>query len=773
MREFLLALALLTLGGQAWGQEQLLTQRDAEGLRIDRIGFRHLLHKPILNRELRSAMLSREGEKFARRFYRGDLATLTKLYRGDGYMGMEVVRSLIVAKDGGLDITIVIDSQELWTVGQVGVQLVFGPLPAPPGELVAVEGYRESLTEDGRLHIELVQGDSAATALAQQRLALLGYGGLAVFDQVLQVRAGDPMRYDQVLQGERETQAWLNSLGYAQARVRNDLQLDARRRTGELVYWLEPGRKMYFGEVEIKGGAEGQELELHTRLSLIKDQLAFGKGDLYSLDKLGRSRTNLVGTNLFRAVTLKTPAVTGDSLQPVEIRLQERKYINAGAHFQLNNTDPRVFGNLLHRNWLGRGLEIGFNGSWGKPLQGGNLFLSQRDLFDTGIDLTVSGGIEDEWRDTEEFADPEDQLQFDLLTANDSILNGLLLFAGESDAATFISSSTYDYNLVERLWQYESTFSKTFNASRSATAYHTYLTVAWRQSRIRPVGSKIRYNAPETDAPIDDGSDDPFGDDPFGDDPFGDDPFGDDPFGDDPFGDDPFGDDPFGDGAAGKNSALAKYLQEGNIDYSDGIIPLDAVWRQILTVPSKTIDFKLGLERDTRDSRIAPSRGVYMRTRGLYALQIGGEATRVLEGDFEVRYYRPLGRHLVWAQALRLVQVASMRKNRSLPPTYWKSFGGEGSVRGVERLSIKAVGGGRSGGNLRSELRLRWKDAGLVLFWDRAGVWRHTKDISWASMVDGLGFGLRYTAGIPFRFDLGWGADSSSPNFYFSIGQAF
>ena len=170
---------------------------------------------------------------------------------------------------------------------------------------------------------------------------------------------------------------------------------------------------------------------------------------------------------------------------------------------------------------------------------------------------------------------------------------------------------------------------------------------------------------------------------------------------------------------------------------------------------SNTINFTAGFERDTRDNQIAPTRGSFLRLTGLYAIQVGGRATRVLDGDFEARYYRPWGRYLVWAQGLRLVQVASLRPDRALPRSYWKKFGGEGSVRGVERDGIQLPGGGRAGINLRSEVRLYWRDLGVVAFWDRAQVWRRNADVDLGKMVDGYGMGLRYTMGIPFRFDLG------------------
>ena len=142
----------------------------------------------------------------------------------------------------------------------------------------------------------------------------------------------------------------------------------------------------------------------------------------------------------------------------------------------------------------------------------------------------------------------------------------------------------------------------------------------------------------------------------------------------------------------------------------------------------------------------------------------------------EGRYYRPFGNYLVWAQALRLVYVASLREDRSLPRAYWKVFGGDGTVRGVERNRILDADGGRVGMNLRSELRFKYRDLGLVAFWDRANVWHRTGDADPFEMIDGFGTGLRYTMGIPFRIDFAFndGFDKSRDYwFYFSVGQAF
>jgi outer membrane translocation and assembly module TamA len=162
-----------------------------------------------------------------------------------------------------------------------------------------------------------------------------------------------------------------------------------------------------------------------------------------------------------------------------------------------------------------------------------------------------------------------------------------------------------------------------------------------------------------------------------------------------------------------------------------------------------------------------------LRASALYAVKVTGRSSQVVDGELEGRYYQPLGRHVVWAAATRWIQTASLQNSSAMPQAYWIELGGEGSVRGVERSDIIAVDGGRTGLNVRSELRLRAGGFGGVLFWDRAGVWRELNQADWSSMTDGYGFGVRYDLGIPLRLDVGWSEDFNSREIYFSIGQAF
>ncbi|MDA0336353.1 MAG: BamA/TamA family outer membrane protein [bacterium] len=722
MRQRLACIGLLLTLALPVRADRIVDLRDLETPRVAQITFVHLGEKPIGNRELRAAMVTTEDGRFARRYFRGDLATIENLYRSRGYMDVDIVRRIFALNDDGdLHITLKIDSGDLWKVSKVDLQFT--------------------------------GTDSLLAAILKSRL---------------HVAPADVFRYGEVVQDERDLLVWLNSEGFAHAVVRNGVTLDSRHSQAAVRYFVTTGRRMYFGAVTI------EETDLQTRRSMLERQITFREGRLYDPEQLRRTRNNLSSTGLFRSVTLATPSVAaGDSVQPVVLRLQERKFVRLRSRLFVNNSEPGISGRVQHTNFLGRGNQIGTDASLGQPLQGLTLFLTERNLLGSAADLTLSAGVTDEWEDKRVFANPYDATQFDLLTSNYSLANELMLLLGPDQAAEFLTVALFDYPSVQRLWKLNAVINRRWELADDVV-YTSNMTMNWTQSRNRPIrGREINF-LPEEDpaaigvAPVDpgDGSDTGFGDDPFG---------------DDPFGDDPFGDDPFGDATPGANGGPApsgRLAQSGAFPYDPGPngvgrIPLDDTWITLLTNEARTLNFQLDFQRDTRDNQITPTRGMFMRSAALYAIELGGSRSRVFDGDVEARNYQPIGGGLVWAQAARAVMTGSLRRESALPQLYWKTFGGEGSVRGVARNSIDAAGGGRGGLVLRNELRLAAGRAGFVLFWDRAGVWRRVSQAAWGDMINGYGAGVRWDLGIPLRLDLGWSGRRRVPSIYVSIGQAF
>ena len=696
----LVAVLFLALAGTASAQEnpREISAREADGHKVAQIRFVHRGAKRIKGETLRSAMLTQEGKRFQRRFFKNDLTGLVNLYYGKGYRDAEIVRKrLRLDAKNRVYIHIEIDSGALWTVR--ALTLVGG---AP---------------------------FSADTLRAQVGL-----------------RTGAPLDYGKVLEGERQLQVFLNQRGYPHAAVRNEWVGDNRAsRSTEVVFHIDPGRKMYFGAIEVENLDQ-----LYTRKEVIERYLHFEQGDLYNPEQLAKSREQLARTGLFRSVFLLTPE-TGDSLQPVVVRLREKKRISLSSEVFLSNIEPRVKGVVQHNNWLGRGARLSLDASWGQPEQGVTASFTERNLLGTGADLVLSAGVTDEWDKTTVLGNPNDQRQFALLTANDSVLNGVLLLFGEATAREYINTASYKYLSVEHLWKTEATLTKGWRE-----IYRAQVSLSAEDSRIRPDPSeRIAY------APDHDGGDETTDAEGM------------------------FDDDDFD--FSGKGNFFA---QDEGIDYSKGKIPVTADWLRILTERERSVNLKTEFLRDSRNDPFAPTRGALLRLTGRYAYSfiLGRRQTYVVDGEAAFTYYQPLSRRLVLALALQGGGAASLREGRRLSQKYWWAYGGDGSVRGVKRDVIHVPGGGRLGLNMRGELRYQRNSFGLVGFWDRAQVWRKPSQATLRSMVDGYGVGVRYALGFPLRLDVAFndGSLSNEPDekqwwmryyrrmrVHFSIGQAF
>ncbi len=655
------------------GTNQLVTLREGDGLRVATIRFFHLKHKPIPNEQLRAAMVTTIGEPLQRRFFRNDLETIENLYRGKGHMDISIRdRRLTTDGKGNVHIAIDIHSGKKWKVAAV----------------------------------ELVAADSVALPKLPKKRKL---------------RPGKTFKYARMLQDERRLQSALNQQGYANADVNAQLELNSKDRTATVRYQVDPGRRYYFGPVTVKGVKGNQSRSLLTRSGLIDRALTFREGDLFDPAELSLCRSNLARTNLFRSVIMNTSTGAEDSLQHVEILLEEMKYLHLGGQFTMENTDARLAGNIQHRNWLGRGGHIGLDGSLGQPKQGATAYVSERHILGSGADLTVSVGLSDEWGRTKVGVAAEGEDQQNLLRDVNPLFQRLLDDSETETANRYLRASFYQFRSIERIWNTSAVLQRSWAQSQGLT-HLLRLSLRWTRARTKPTGGNIDFKSSDH-----------------------------------------------------ARRAAAAALGDPNLvaELAADKIKVDSVWEKVLTDESHTIDLNLSFERDTRNNQISPSSGTYLKIGGLAALQMGDQATRVLDGVFEFRYYQPLGSHFVLAQGLSFVQAASLREDRTLPQTYWKEYGGEGSVRGVPRQSIQAVGGGRTGANLRTELRFERHNLGVVSFWDRASVWRHTSDAQWSDMTDGYGVGLRYIIGFPLRFDLGTDDGFSDKRYYFSIGQAF
>jgi outer membrane protein assembly factor BamA len=207
------------------------------------------------------------------------------------------------------------------------------------------------------------------------------------------------------------------------------------------------------------------------------------------------------------------------------------------------------------------------------------------------------------------------------------------------------------------------------------------------------------------------------------------------------------------------------------------------------TFDNKEFDLTVNIARltttallDTRNDLVDASRGLFTSSTFEYAPDALGSDVRFAKYFFEQRYYRTLGRGVVFATSGRLGVAAGYGQDVILSEKFLA--GGGNSVRGYNQDGLGPVDvlGFPNGGNallvFNEEIRfpMFWRFRG-VGFFDAGNVFEKTGDLSFGLRA-GTGVGLRVVT--PFallRVDVGTPIrpkpGEERVKWFFSIGQSF
>ncbi|GIX46417.1 MAG: outer membrane protein assembly factor BamA [Candidatus Tectimicrobiota bacterium] len=197
---------------------------------------------------------------------------------------------------------------------------------------IASEGEQYKL---GRLD---VQGDEvfSAEALRQQLRLATGeiYSREAVRRTILAL-----------------TEAYTDK-GYAFADVTPTVTVDREARLIHLRFTTRPGPRVYIGRIDIVGNER-------TRDWVIRRELRFHEGELYSGSKLRRSRQRLLNLQYFEEVKIDTKRRADEALLDVEVEVREQSTGQFTAGLGFSSIEAVVFtAAVTQRNLFGRGQSI-------------------------------------------------------------------------------------------------------------------------------------------------------------------------------------------------------------------------------------------------------------------------------------------------------------------------------------------------------------------------------------------------------------------------------
>src|SRR3989441_5813232 len=243
--------------------------------------------------------------------FRTDLDRIRQLYRSRGYYHARVTYDLELPEVGdALTATIFIEEGKPVTIAAVDVTLAGAELP--PNE-------RKLLLD----HLPVAPG--------------------RVFTEEASGRADTYLR------------AYYREHGYARVDVAKEAKVDVTHDQVRVAYRLESGPPCVFGETVITG-TKAVEPAVPRR------ELAYAPGEPFKQSLLDRTRRNLVGLNLFRAVRIEEDK-SRDPVVSVRIHLTEMppREVRLGVGY---DTEEQIRGLASWRNYnfFGGARQLGFTG---------------------------------------------------------------------------------------------------------------------------------------------------------------------------------------------------------------------------------------------------------------------------------------------------------------------------------------------------------------------------------------------------------------------------
>jgi len=220
----------------------------------------------------------------------------------------------------------------------------------------AVESTQVSISPDKRdVYITLNIKEGERFQVSSIKLAgelVLEEGDLR---KLMQIRPGDVFSREKINDSTKAIADRLGRQGYAFANVNASPEIDKEKKQVAFTVFVDPGKRVYVRRVNVTGNTK-------TRDEVIRREMRQMEGGWYDAEKVELSKQRIDKVDLFKSVTVETPAVPGTADQ-VDVNV---------------NVEEKPSGNLM--------LGAGFSSSEKLVLSGG---ISQNNIFGSGKNISV------------------------------------------------------------------------------------------------------------------------------------------------------------------------------------------------------------------------------------------------------------------------------------------------------------------------------------------------------------------------------------------------
>jgi translocation and assembly module TamA len=211
----------------------------------------------------------------------------------------------------------------------------------------------------------------------------------AITTKQLDLDLGKPAYSAPVAAANARIERIFRAHGYPFASVKNrKVTVDHGTHTMTVVYMLEPGPTASFGPTSFNG--------LHSvHEAYVARHLGWAEGDLYDVDKVVKTRDQLVASNLFSTVAINTEKGPDPDIVPMQVDVTERlpRSVAIGASYA-STEGISANASWEHRNLFGEAEDLKFGLLIGQEDSAITADFRKPDIFGVGwdflSDITVS-----------------------------------------------------------------------------------------------------------------------------------------------------------------------------------------------------------------------------------------------------------------------------------------------------------------------------------------------------------------------------------------------
>lgn len=172
----------------------------------------------------------------------------------------------------------------------------------------------------------------------------------------LALKPGQIFNYALVQQDGAKLRDAQKNAGYAHATVENRPNPDTEKKILDWTYYVQKGKRCFFGQIGLAGGTS-------TRDKVIRRELTFVEGELYSEEKIQQSQRMVQRLGYFDKVEIKTKPTAIPQVLDVVIELKERTTGSFQVGMGFSSVDNFIGTvQIAKDNFLGRGQRMSVQG---------------------------------------------------------------------------------------------------------------------------------------------------------------------------------------------------------------------------------------------------------------------------------------------------------------------------------------------------------------------------------------------------------------------------